>query len=752
MGDTGPQIHVGGDVLGQLVVGDHNVTIWAEQSAVTVLMPADRPQPKRRETIGLPPRRGATPIGRDADLAVLLDAITTDRLLQVYGPPGTGKSTLIRHAAAQLAETAGGVVFLSAAGRDVDDVLQDVFETCYDTVGYRPGPVELRRLMAGIDLRLFVDDLDVAEQQRTALLDGAPATTVVFTSTERTVWTEGRALALTGLDESAGLAVLAQLMNRPLLADEQAAATELWRASEGLPLLLLRAVAGARRGGDGVVAVPRAAELPDLLPRILELLSAPAKTAATVLAVAGGGGVAANLLPWLIGDTADATTTLTELADLGVVITAGRGYHLAPGVDSALPWQLRPSPAHLDWLAQRLTQWAALPGVSPQAVADHVGLITGVIDAASSSGRPDLGARLARVTAPRAACSLRLGAWEQILHHGVEAARLAGDRATVAYLTHEDGVHKLITGRRVAAVAALGTAIGIWHELGDTAHLALAHHVQGLAMPATQSIAGHTAAITAFQPPPPVAAGHTVGGTVAHNAAFGVKAGVVGTKAGLGAKAGVGLGAKLAITVAATAAAAGAAVGVTVLATQHQPPATQASSQFIVTPTDVYVPPSYSPPPDPTTQTGDPTTESAAITTVLGQAHTDRQAVINAVGDALKCGNLAGDEQALQTARSDRQQSAQQALQLTVDALPSGAALPQELNAAFADSATADADFAAWIADLQSNCHPSTTSDPNYQAAGNESTQANQDKQTLLSTWNPIAQEYGQPTWNVGDI
>jgi len=189
-----------------------------------------------------------------------------------------------------------------------------------------------------------------------------------------------------------------------------------------------------------------------------------------------------------------------------------------------------------------------------------------------------------------------------------------------------------------------------------------------------------------------------------------------------------------------------------VLATQHQPPATQASSQFIVTPTDVYVPPSYSPPPDPTTQTGDPTTESAAVTTVLGQAHTDRQAVINAVGDALKCGNLAGDEQALQTARSDRQQSAQQALQLTVDALPSGAALPQELNAAFADSAAADADFASWVTDLQSGCHPSATSDPNFQAAGNESAQANQDKQTLLSTWNPIAQEYGQPTWNVGDI
>ncbi|HEX4701204.1 MAG TPA: hypothetical protein VH352_03670 [Pseudonocardiaceae bacterium] len=735
--------------------------MWAEQSVVTVLAPADRPQPRRRDTIGLPPRRGTTPIGRDTDLAVLLDAITTDRLLQVYGPPGTGKSTLIRHAAASMADTSTGVVFLSAAGRDVEDVLQDVFETCYEAAGYRPGLVELRRLMAGIELRLFVDDLDVLEQQRVVLLDGVPATTVVYTSTERTVWADGRALALTGLDEAAGLALLAQLMDRPLHADEQAAATELWRASDGLPLLLLRAVAGARRGDNSTVTLPRAAELPGLLPRVLAQLSAPARTAVAVLAVAGGSVVAAELLPWLIGDAADVTTTLTELADLGVAITTGRGYHLAPGADAALPWEWRAGAAYLEWMADRLAHWTRLPGVTPQAVADHVGLITGIIDATVAAGRADLGARLARVTAPLAACSLRLGAWEQILRHGVEAARLAGDRATVAYLTHEDGVHKLITGRRVAAVAAVGAAIAIWHELGDTAHLALAHHIQGLAAPAAQSLAaqsmaGHTAAITAMPPPippppSPIAAGHAWGGaTAAHHAALGAKASAVAAKTGLG------LSAKLAITVAATVVATGTAVGVTVLATQHRPTAVPpASSEIINTPAPIYVPPdTYTPPTDPTTQTGDPTTEAAAITNVLTQAHTDRQAVINAVNDAMKCGaNLANDKQVLQTAQSDRQQSAQRAGQLAIDALPGASAMPRELSTAFSDSATADADFASWITDLQSNCRPSSvTGDPNFQAAGAASTQANQDKQALLSTWNPIAQQYGQPTWAVGDI
>src|ERR1700730_14811680 len=94
MGDAGPQ------VLGQFVVGEYGVSVWAEQSVVTVLGPGDRPNPPRRGVIGLPPLPGTTPIGREPELAALFEAISTHRLIQVHGAPGTGKSTLIRHAAA----------------------------------------------------------------------------------------------------------------------------------------------------------------------------------------------------------------------------------------------------------------------------------------------------------------------------------------------------------------------------------------------------------------------------------------------------------------------------------------------------------------------------------------------------------------------------------------------------------------------------------------------------------------------------
>ncbi len=149
----------------------------------------------------------------------------------------------------------------------------------------------------------------------------------------------------------------------------------------------------------------------------------------------------------------------------------------------------------------------------------------------------------------------------------------------------------------------------------------------------------------------------------------------------------------------------------------------------------------------------DPATEAAAITTVLQQAQTDRQSVVSAVGDALTCGNLAGDEQALQTAQANRQSLAQSASESQVDALPDASAVPQELSDALTASASADGDFITWIGDLRSSCDKhTTTADPAYQQAAADSKQATRSKQALLGTWNPIAQEYGQPTWSESDI
>ncbi|GAA0642757.1 hypothetical protein GCM10010174_76820 [Kutzneria viridogrisea] len=511
-------VHVGGDVVGQLVVGDHNITVWAEQSVVSLTLPAQRPQPVRRPAISLLPRHPARPIGREQDLDALRGALQAARLVQLHGPPGVGKSTLFRYAAGDIAGLGRSVVFLSAAHRGVPDLLQDVFEACYDTAGYRPSTVEIRRLMSGVDVLVLVDDLELTAEQREELLDGVPDAAVAFTSVRRALWTDGYAQELSGLAWEPACTLLGTVLNRSLAEHELLDLAQLWRAADGSPLLLLRAAASARPGPDGALVLPRAAELAELLPRVLAGLTAPARELVSVLALADAP-VSEALVPWLVSDPGPLNATLGEVTAHGVVLVSERGWGLAPGVRADLVGGI----GQLEWIAGRLRECCRqLP---PALIAANATLVTGCIDASVRLGRPDLGALLARALAPVAACSARLGAWEQILDRGRAAAELAGDRATLAYLTHEGGVHALVTGKRAVAAAAIATAVALWTELGNTAQAALAQQ--------TASLLGHLGTIQ-------------VSGT----ASAASPAPVTGTPAApvtTAAKAGFGLGAKLAV-------------------------------------------------------------------------------------------------------------------------------------------------------------------------------------------------------------
>ncbi|WP_370937666.1 sensor domain-containing protein [Amycolatopsis sp. cg13] len=572
MADPGTHVDVAGDFRGQLVIGDHNITVYAEQSVVTIVPPGEQPRPLRRASARLLPRRAAPPVGREQDVAAVRAAVAEHSLVQLHGVPGAGKSTLLRYAAGVLAEDHSDVVFLPARGRDVADLVQEVFEACFEAPGYRPSPAELRRLMADVPLLVLVDDLDWSADERAVLLDGAPEATVVCTATERTVWSDGAALPVSGLTEESARTLLAAVLGRPLRDEEHAIATELWRASDGLPLLLLRAA-----GASGEGTLPRAAALGELLPRVLSGLSGLARETLTLLNLPGKPVLSPMVLPWLFDDAAALPAALAELTAHGLVLEDGLGYRLAPAEE--LPPDLAVSSDTVERLAAGLLSWVASPQLPPQLVAEHAELISAVIDATVAAGVARAGARLAKAAAPFAACSLRLGAWERILGRGKIAAERAGDRSILAYLTHEDGIRSLVTGKRMAAAAAIGAAVAVWHELGQASHAALAQQIPALTGPAAHAgvggqAAAHTAGAQAVAPAAKTAAvgaktaagGAKAAAVGAKTAAGGAKAAAVGAKAAaggakgtaLGVKAGVGLSAKIAIAGAATVVVGGA--------------------------------------------------------------------------------------------------------------------------------------------------------------------------------------------------
>ncbi|MFD9367431.1 ATP-binding protein, partial [Streptomyces sp. NPDC060020] len=458
-------LSVGGDALGQFVTGDNNdvlsITVNATHSAVTVVRPAERPKPVRRARIERLPRRASRPpLGRDGELASLVRSITGNEPAGVHGPAGIGKSTLIRQAVFEIGHH-DGVVFLNGHGKDADDLIQSVFEACYDAPGYRPGEGELHRLLAGLRLCVVVDDLDIPARELTRLQDAMPSATLAFSSGERLLWGEGGDVALAGLPASAGLQLLARELERPLFPAEADTAASLWRASEGSPYALIRAAALARPGEDGGTALlPAPAEVPGLLRGAVAGLVGVPRQVLSLLATVPDAHTTVEVLTLLVpgATTAAVEEAVGRLAGLGVLSVTGQHVRLAGDPSGTLPEHLALDPRQLAEAVARLTAWVSARRTEPVALADHSLLIAALADAVGRAGRPDLGVALTRAAAPLLACSLRWGAWGRILTRGLASARQAGDEHAQAYFTYESGVRSWLTGKRVAAAAAFGAA------------------------------------------------------------------------------------------------------------------------------------------------------------------------------------------------------------------------------------------------------------------------------------------------------
>ncbi|WP_406332827.1 hypothetical protein [Streptomyces sp. NBC_00203] len=546
--DEEVRIEVGRDVAGQIAVGHHLIQLSGAHSSVTLIQREQLPRPVPREDMTLLPRPAEDIIGREEEAADVVRAVAGGGPVQLYGAAGIGKSTLLRRVAHRLAADGGRVVYLHATGRESGDVLQDLFEACYEAPGYRPGRAELRKLMTGLELRLLLDGLSCPAEELGELLDAAPAATYLVACTDRTLWGEGTAKRLRGLGPADSVELLERALDRDLDTAELRTARTLWQLTEGTPLRLLNAAAAADRAGG---PLPRPGELAELLPLVVERLTEPELAVARVLALAGSGGAGPALLSTLVregpeapgGSAAGVTQASTAVPAGGVpagdgigavrdvcdgLVAAGlaleteHGYRSAPGVTLGADEASGPSTEALVALAERLRRWVIAPERGPAELADHAELVAGVVDAVTRAGQPRVGAQLAKAAAPGTARSLRMGAWGRILERGKTAAEGAGDRRLLAYFTHEDGIRRLVTGKRTAAVA-LALAVALWRELGDDGGAKAAEHGR------TLCDSGSLPTDIPHHAPSPE-----------HAAAHGTKA--AATKVGLGAKLVIGGG------------------------------------------------------------------------------------------------------------------------------------------------------------------------------------------------------------------
>jgi len=422
----------------QVVVGDHNLVVRAEGGSVVTARTGEPPAVQRRDPPDTGPLR-PRPLGRERELTAIAQALDEGLAVQVHGGDGSGRSTVLGH----LTQLRGGdrdVVFLSARGVAIDDLLQALFDACFDSSGsdgYRPDSSRMRELMGSVRALLLVDDFDGDAADLKALLDAAPAGGVAVVSRERALWPDGFALELSELDKAAGMALLARELGRNVESHEVADATKLWRAAGGSPLALVQAAAAVREGA-GTLAEFRDPQ--QVAQALAGNLTEPQQQVLGVLYLIGTVPAPAAFLAALIGAPYEAA--IERLVAAGLV--TGRQPRIAGRLAERVA-ALAATPVAPARLAETITAWLAA-GLDRRLIGESAPMILQVLRATMATGDYHTAVRLARVASPKLAMSLHLGAWGILLELGLSAARAANAADDEAYLAHEAAARRQVLG------------------------------------------------------------------------------------------------------------------------------------------------------------------------------------------------------------------------------------------------------------------------------------------------------------------
>ncbi|MFC5749795.1 hypothetical protein [Actinomadura rugatobispora] len=437
-------VRVDGDVGGQMVVGDRNVVINATGSSVSVgTGAAPRMRARKRPARSEKPDPAGPLVGREEELADVARWLRQKRPVVVHGSRGAGKSALLCRVAA---DWDGDVVFLAAAGQPVEDVLQRLFETCYDVEDYRPTPARLGELMAPIRALFVIDDFPGRADDLTNLIQAVPAGSLLVGTTAPLGDGAAQRLELGGLAEEEALGLVTAKLGRDLDDEEFDGVRCVYEACHGQPGTMLQAAAAIEEGRGASLGT----DLAFLREALVAGLNAQARAALDVLRALPGLPVPSGLLTALAGDDAD----VAELERVGLAVAGAGGHVLAAGAEGEA------DPADY---AEALDAWART--ATPREVASAGPIVLAVLTAAADRGDHERACRLARTTAPAFGRALRWGVWRQVLKLGHQSARRSDSAEDAAYFEQEDRVRRralgMLAGLAAAGGAAGGTALAV---------------------------------------------------------------------------------------------------------------------------------------------------------------------------------------------------------------------------------------------------------------------------------------------------
>ncbi|CAM5657367.1 ATP-binding protein [Streptomyces viridifaciens] len=484
-----------GDVSGTMIVGNRNtvtnLNITAEYGSAVTLHAGPLPDPVKRQRISHLPRTVADPlIGRERDLRLVQEALGKRQLVQVWGASGVGKSALLRHLARTLPGGPDGAAYVEAGGRTADDLAQAIFDIGFEAPNYKPSLEVLKEHLKTLRLRIYLDDAGLDEKDLRRLFDMAEQSAFVFTSQHRSALDGVHAIHLDGLTAPAGVNLVQTVLARGLLPDEARTVQALCDALHGNPLRLRRIALSAATGKR----LPSIADLPELLPALLNRLRPPERDLLHLLGSLSGAELAAPQLSSLLGRP-DAEALAEGLVRHGLLLASETGYRCPPDVaECVLKSRMTQFPA--EPLCRALTAWVESRQTTPDQVAAHFQALDVAVLRAERSGQAPLGMALARAASPKLALSRQFDAWGSLLGAGWAAARSAGDSAGEEFFLREARARRRAIGRAAQTATLVLEAGVLWQEL-------TALHAQSAAHQVATTVA--TSAVAPIAPATPIA-------------------------------------------------------------------------------------------------------------------------------------------------------------------------------------------------------------------------------------------------------
>lgn len=469
-------ISVGGNVSGQIIVGDHNLVIGGVYGGVVNLIPPEK-QPTicpRAKPVYLRPRPFSGLLDRETEQKTAIKTLQTSESLSVSGEDGIGKTAFMRYLAYNSPgdNFPDGIIYLSANGYSVDDLREYIFESFFESdTPVKPTEAQISRALQGLRALILLDDLALSYADVTQIINSIPQSSFIFGSSSRCLWGEGTCIELGGLPIKDALALLEHDLGFALNEQVKPTAEEICRELNGHPLMVMQAAGLYQHGIPFTEILHRLQKSRERF--IEETLSQLNKTQQQVLfllAASQGQPIPAKHLAVMINEK-DLEETLKKLFELRLIQAHSPAYSLTGSLDITFrkiadigSWEGYLLNYFVGWIKQN----PPLPDIT-----DVLNISLNLVEKANREHRWDDVIALGRGI-ERALCMIkRWEAWLRVLNWILKAAQALGNRSLESWALHQLGTRDLCLGNLEPARQALTQALNLRNVLGDKAGAAV---------------------------------------------------------------------------------------------------------------------------------------------------------------------------------------------------------------------------------------------------------------------------------------